>query len=201
METTAADTGEQPIIRPPRSPWWWASRLALGLAALIVLYVGVTFVQVWRASTHDNARPSDAIVVLGAAQYDGRPSPVLQARLDRAFDLYVYDSSDDGQTNYDRVLAVPAAPVAGDATPIAGDATPVPSAKDGSVAVADLAAGEWADVKVQLAGERAGQTAGFYLKAIEIAPDLSQFRVYFTPIARVNASYNGCTASGRARTT
>jgi uncharacterized SAM-binding protein YcdF (DUF218 family) len=88
METAAADTGEQPVVRPPRTPWWWVSRIALGLAALFVLYVGVTFVQVWRASTHDNARPSDAIVVLGAAQYDGRPSPVLKARLDRAFDLF-----------------------------------------------------------------------------------------------------------------
>src|SRR5690606_27720941 len=48
----------------------------------------VTFVQVWHASTQDDERPSEAIVVLGAAQYDGRPSPVLQARLDRAYELY-----------------------------------------------------------------------------------------------------------------
>lgn len=36
----------------------------------------------------DNAQPADAIVVLGAAQYDGRPSPVLRARLEHAVDLY-----------------------------------------------------------------------------------------------------------------
>ncbi|MQA89125.1 MAG: YdcF family protein [Gemmatimonas sp.] len=36
----------------------------------------------------DEARPADAIVVLGAAQYDGRPSPVLKARLDHAIDLH-----------------------------------------------------------------------------------------------------------------
>ncbi|MEX2571634.1 MAG: YdcF family protein [Gemmatimonadota bacterium] len=36
----------------------------------------------------DEARPADAIVVLGAAQYDGRPSPVLRARLDHSVDLY-----------------------------------------------------------------------------------------------------------------
>ena len=36
----------------------------------------------------DQRRPADAIVVLGAAQYDGRPSPVLQARLDHAAALY-----------------------------------------------------------------------------------------------------------------
>lgn len=60
---------------------------ALVLAA-IVLYLGITFVQVWRASGSDEARAADAIVVLGAAQYDGEPSPVLAARLDHAATLY-----------------------------------------------------------------------------------------------------------------
>jgi uncharacterized SAM-binding protein YcdF (DUF218 family) len=41
-----------------------------------------------RQAGRDEARPSDAIVVLGAAQWDGKPSPVLQARLDHAYDLY-----------------------------------------------------------------------------------------------------------------
>ncbi|HEX7096065.1 MAG TPA: YdcF family protein, partial [Acidimicrobiales bacterium] len=68
---------------------WWALRIVLAFVALVILYGSVTFVQVWRASARDHARPSDAIVVLGAAQYDGRPSPVLQARLDRAYELYV----------------------------------------------------------------------------------------------------------------
>ncbi len=58
------------------------------MGLLIIAYVGITFVQVYRASRHDGARPADAVVVLGAAQYDGRPSPVLQARLDRALELY-----------------------------------------------------------------------------------------------------------------
>ena len=60
----------------------------LGLAALGMLYVLVTFVQVWHASGNDEARGVDAIVVLGAAQYDGRPSPVLEARLTAALELY-----------------------------------------------------------------------------------------------------------------
>lgn len=51
-------------------------------------YVVTTFVQVWRASTQDGARPADAIVVMGAAQYNGRPSPALRDRLDHALDLY-----------------------------------------------------------------------------------------------------------------
>ena len=55
---------------------------------LVFLYLSVTFVQVWLASRRDNHRPSQAIVVLGAAQYNGRPSRVLAARLDHAIDLY-----------------------------------------------------------------------------------------------------------------
>ncbi|MBX7160039.1 MAG: YdcF family protein [Acidimicrobiia bacterium] len=48
----------------------------------------VTFVQVWTSSHRDDPQPADAIVVLGAAQYNGTPSPVLQARLDHAIELY-----------------------------------------------------------------------------------------------------------------
>ena len=58
------------------------------VVAVAVVYVGATFVQVWAASRHDGARRAGAIVVLGAAQYDGKPSPALEARLDHAFDLW-----------------------------------------------------------------------------------------------------------------
>ena len=64
---------------------------ALSTAAFIlaiVAFVGVTFVQVWFQSTRDEIKSADAIVVLGAAQWDGIPSPVLKARLDHALDLY-----------------------------------------------------------------------------------------------------------------
>lgn len=54
----------------------------------LVLYLAVTAAQVWWASRGDVARVYDVAVVLGAAQYDGRPSPVLQARLDHAAGLY-----------------------------------------------------------------------------------------------------------------
>lgn len=47
-----------------------------------------TAYQVWAQSHHDEMHPADAIVVLGAAQYDGHPSPVLQARLEHAFYLW-----------------------------------------------------------------------------------------------------------------
>jgi len=58
-----------------------------------VAYVGFTFVTVWRAAHADGARPADAIVVLGAAQYDGRPSPALKARLDHVVELWRNDVS------------------------------------------------------------------------------------------------------------
>jgi len=56
------------------------------LAALAVWIMSFLAVVFWGA--RDMARPSDAIVVLGAAQYAGRPSPVLKARLDPALDLW-----------------------------------------------------------------------------------------------------------------
>ena len=63
-------------------------RIVALLTAALVLYLGVTFVQVWRAARRDEARPAQAIVVLGAAQFNGRPSPVLRARLDHALGLW-----------------------------------------------------------------------------------------------------------------
>ena len=52
----------------------------------MVWLASATSVIIWGA--RDRARESDAIVVLGAAQYVGRPSPVLRARLDHALDLW-----------------------------------------------------------------------------------------------------------------
>jgi uncharacterized SAM-binding protein YcdF (DUF218 family) len=61
--------------------------VAVVLAAGLV-YLGVTFVQVWAASRSDSVKPAEAIVVLGAANYDCEPSPVLRHRLDHALALY-----------------------------------------------------------------------------------------------------------------
>jgi uncharacterized SAM-binding protein YcdF (DUF218 family) len=75
----------------PFSPVRWMRlvvRITLAVVLVGVLYVGVTFVQVYRVSNQDGARASEAIVVLGAAQYDGRPSLVLQTRLDHAYELW-----------------------------------------------------------------------------------------------------------------
>ena len=69
----------------------WPRRLGLGLVAFLLLsagYYAVTLYQVHSTGRSDQARPVDAIVVMGAAQYDGRPSPQLAARLDHAADLW-----------------------------------------------------------------------------------------------------------------
>ena len=56
--------------------------------AVIVLYFGVTLVQVWLTSRQYDPHPAGAILVMGAAQYDCVPSPDLRARLDQAATLY-----------------------------------------------------------------------------------------------------------------
>jgi len=63
-------------------------RVAGWLLAVGILGYGLLFGWVWRMSRLDQRGPADAIVVLGAAQYNGRPSPVLRARLDHAIALY-----------------------------------------------------------------------------------------------------------------
>ena len=55
---------------------------------LVAGYFAVSFLQVWSTGRTDQARPVDAIVVMGAAQYDGEPSPQLAARLDHVVELW-----------------------------------------------------------------------------------------------------------------
>jgi len=49
---------------------------------------GFTAYRIWDQGNRDERPPADAIVVMGAAQYDGRPSPVFAARLDHAIELF-----------------------------------------------------------------------------------------------------------------
>jgi uncharacterized SAM-binding protein YcdF (DUF218 family) len=63
-----------------------------GTLSVLVLagfvYVFLNIVQVWSVGRSDSRREVDAIVVMGVAQYDGRPSPQLQARLDHVLTLW-----------------------------------------------------------------------------------------------------------------
>jgi uncharacterized SAM-binding protein YcdF (DUF218 family) len=71
-----------------RSPFQIFRRiLELVFLAAASIYT-VALVMVLVVSQQDQSRPADAIVVLGAAQYNGRPSPVFRARLDHALQLY-----------------------------------------------------------------------------------------------------------------
>lgn len=60
---------------------------AVGIAVGL-LYFLVSLLQVWSTGRADDEGPADAIVVMGAAQYDGRPSPQLRARLDHVVEIW-----------------------------------------------------------------------------------------------------------------
>lgn len=87
MSSAVAPPSASPRRPRPPLPFRLASWLARGVMLLLALWaLSLTAVHLW--GRRDEARPADAIVVLGAAQYDGKPSPVLRARLDHAIDLY-----------------------------------------------------------------------------------------------------------------
>lgn len=74
----------EPVGGAPRR---WVRRLSVVTGLVGGLWCCSLLAVLW-VGARDRAAPADAIVVLGAAQYSGRPSPVLQARLDQAAALY-----------------------------------------------------------------------------------------------------------------
>lgn len=72
------------LRRPLRLAW----RLVLAVVVIAAGYVAVTAAQVWWTSRRDDARPAQAILVMGAAQYNGQPSPILVARLTHVLSLW-----------------------------------------------------------------------------------------------------------------
>ncbi len=70
-------------LRPRLLGW----TLLLG-AAVVLAYAGYLAREVWQVAERDESRPAAVIVVFGAAEYSGRPSPVLRGRLDHALELY-----------------------------------------------------------------------------------------------------------------
>ena len=81
------------VLQIPGDRQVWRRVLLAGAAffALVVVYSLISFWQVWSTGRSDQAQPVDAIVVLGAAQYDGPPSPQLAARLDQVVELWPRD--------------------------------------------------------------------------------------------------------------
>lgn len=84
------------------------------------------------------------------------------------YQVYIYDSTDDNTANYDKVL-------------IASET------KDASKAVATLKAGDWSS-SIKLNLPQNGLTVGFYMKLIDLSPDLSKFRLYFTSLSRIKSN-------------
>ena len=66
---------------------WWLRLLILAVL-VVALFLTITAVEVLRTASLEELHPADAIVVFGAAEYSGHPSPVLRARLDHALDLF-----------------------------------------------------------------------------------------------------------------
>ena len=88
-----AETARDPmpvreLASPPRFVGRRIVQAILVLSMLGFAHFAVSFWQVWSTGRTDQVRTVDAIVVLGAAQYDGRPSPQLAARLDHSIDLW-----------------------------------------------------------------------------------------------------------------
>ncbi len=132
--------------------------------------------------------PFPAAAPSAAAGWSNVPasfSPAQEMRL-RVLDVgtdkyglnaYLFDSTNDSATNYDRVLLSPS--------------------KDGDHAIGTLATGEWADVKVTVQGGALdGKTAGMLVKVEELAPDLSKVRLFHTSVTRANASWVGWSEPG-----
>ena len=88
-ETTEAGSSSRPH-QPGHATFRWRLLLLVGVAISIVLigYYVISLFQVYSAGRTDESQSVDAIVVMGAAQYDGRPSPQLAARLDHVVELW-----------------------------------------------------------------------------------------------------------------
>jgi hypothetical protein len=96
---------------------------------------------------------------------------VLDGGVDKyGLNAYIFDSTNDATTNYDKVL--------------------FSKTKDAGNAVATLAKGQWADVKVKISGGSLDtMTAGMLVKVEELTPDLSKVRLFHTSVSRAIASW------------
>jgi uncharacterized SAM-binding protein YcdF (DUF218 family) len=78
-----------PRVRPaPPARQGWGVRLVVGALLVAALIVGGTAFRVWQVARIDDRQPADAVIVLGAAQYDGEPSSIFAYRLRHAEALF-----------------------------------------------------------------------------------------------------------------
>ncbi|WP_033290489.1 YdcF family protein [Amycolatopsis jejuensis] len=66
----------------------WVRRIVFGAVLVLVVVIAGTAFRVWQVARDNDRTPADAIVVLGAAQYNGKPSEIFTARLEKARQLY-----------------------------------------------------------------------------------------------------------------
>lgn len=77
---------DPPANQPVRISWW--VRLLVVAAGAILVFLIATMARIVETGSRQELHSADAIVVFGAAEYSGHPSPVLRARLDHALDLF-----------------------------------------------------------------------------------------------------------------
>ena len=87
IETLSAEAPNPPIPSGRTRKRVWVFAGLAPLAALVILFAFVAHAVVHDAR-EQQLQPADAIIVFGAAEYDGRPSPVFKARLDHSYDLF-----------------------------------------------------------------------------------------------------------------
>jgi len=154
------------VLASPLNPTEQAGAAAFGISYQVA---AIAPASLWtNVPAGDPAAPAQQTLLTVATTFAAQ-NPT------RTYDVYLYDSLVDGVAAYDHAILVRAG-----------------AAKDGSQASVNLAVGDFKEIKLRgadgLIGARAGQTAGFYVKLISLAGDLSSFKLYFTSVERVIAT-------------
>src|SRR4029077_1159819 len=81
--------GTPQLARPRRRSTFFSALWAI-LSATLFVYCGLTYFDVENQARRDETQHADVIVVFGAGEYAGKPSPVYRARLDHAAELFAH---------------------------------------------------------------------------------------------------------------